>query len=346
MNIKAIGLDTAKSTFQLHGVDAADRAVLRKRLTRAKLLEFFAQLAPCLIGLEACGAAHHWARKLTALGHTVRLIPAQYVKAFVKRNKNDAADAEAICEALLRPNMRFVPVKQPWQQDIQSLHRIRSAAVAERTALSNQLRGLLAEYGLIAPKGLTKLRQTLPAILEDADNGLSGLMRTLIDQRREALERLDQLIAGYDRQVAQIAREHPDAERLITAPGIGPLTATALIARVSDPHHFANGRGLAASLGLTQRQHSTANKQRLLSISKAGDGYVRMLLIHGARAVLANAHKHPQDRLCAWALAVKTRRGKNIATVAVANKLARIAWAILAHACPYRSSALRPAQSA
>ena len=228
MNIKAIGLDTAKSTFQLHGVDAADRAVLRKRLTRAKLLEFFAQLAPCLIGLEACGAAHHWARKLTALGHTVRLIPAQYVKAFVKRNKNDAADAEAICEALLRPNMRFVPVKQPWQQDIQSLHRIRSAAVAERTALSNQLRGLLAEYGLIAPKGLTKLRQTLPAILEDADNGLSGLMRTLIDQRREALERLDQLIAGYDRQVAQIAREHPDAERLITAPGIGPLTATAL----------------------------------------------------------------------------------------------------------------------
>lgn len=326
--IAVLGIDLAKQSFQLHGVDKAGQIAFRKKLNRNKLTVFIANLPPCLIGLEACGGAHHWARTFTYFGHTVRMIAPQFVKPFVKSNKNDAVDAEAICEAVQRPSMRFVPVKHIEQQDIQSIHRVRSLLVARRTAQANQIRGLLLEYGIIIPKGIAYIRTRTPEILEDAENTLTALFRELLVELYEEMVHLDQRITTLELKLQAISLQNEDCQRLLTIPGIGLLTATAMVAAVSDITAFKNGRELAAWLGLVPRQHSTGGKTTLLGISKRGDSYLRTLLIHGGRTVVRVADKY-QDKRNRWVSELDQRRGKNISAVAVANKNVRIAWALL-----------------
>ncbi len=323
-----LGIDLAKHSFQLHGVDEDGHVVLKKKLSRRKLTAFIVNLRPCLIGLEACGGAHHWVRVFTAMGHTVRMMAPQFVKPYVKSNKNDAVDAEAICEAVQRPNMRFVPVKFIEQQDIQSVHRIRSQLVARRTAQANQIRGLLMEYGIIIPKGISYIRKAIPGILEDADNTLTALFRELLSELYDEMVHLDERISTLEQKLGVLSEQNDDCKRLLTIPGIGLLTATALIAAIGDIRAFNNGRELAAWLGLVPRQHSTGGKPMLMGISKRGDCYLRTLLIHGGRTVVRVAHKH-QDKRNQWVSALDQRRGKNISAVGVANKNVRIAWALL-----------------
>lgn len=329
MNITTIGVDLAKAVFQIHGVNAQGKAVLRKRLNRADMATFFVNLPPCLVGMEACGSAHHWARKLRALGHEVKLMAPQFVKPYVKTNKNDVADAEAICEAVARPNMRFVAIKTPDQQAILSLHRARAGFVKSRTALANQIRGLLAEFGIVIPRGIRSVTGTLPAIVdENLESELPGMMRELM---RGLLAQLQTLYTGVDELEAQIKRWHRDHEtsrKLEAIPGIGPLTASALIATIGDARVFRNGRQLAAWLGLVPKQHSSGGKPTLLGISKRGDTYLRTLLIHGARAVVRVAEAKTGE--LGWLDKLLLRRNKNIATVALANKNARVVWALLA----------------
>lgn len=335
--LKVLGIDLAKQSFQLHGVDEHGHVVLRKKLSRSQLRAFVANLPPCLIGLEACGGAHYWVRELTKLGHAVRMIAPQFVKPYVKSNKNDAVDAEAICEAVQRPSMRFVPSKSIEQQDMQSLHRIRSQLVARRTAQTNQVRGLLLEYGLIIPIGINHVRKVLPSILEDADNALSGLFRELLNELYEELVHLDKRIQTLEQKLMTLSVNNEDCKRLLTIPGIGLLTATALIAAIADISVFKNGRELAAWLGLVPKQHSTGGKQTLLGISKRGDSYLRTLLIHGGRSVVRVAHKY-QDKRSRWIGDIKQRRGENISNVAVANKNARIVWALLTRKENYKAA--------
>jgi transposase len=336
--VKVLGIDLAKQSFQLHGVDAIDQITLRKKLNRGQLAAFVARMEPCLIGLEACGGAHHWVRVFKSFGHTVRMIAPQFVKPYVKSNKNDAVDAEAICEAVQRPNMRFVPEKSIEQQDIQSLHRIRSQIVARRTAQANQVRGLLLEYGIIIPKGISYIRRQIPRILEAADNGLSNLFRQLLNDLYLEFVHLDERVDGVEITLKELCAQSDDCQRLLTIPGIGFLTATALVAAIGDIRAFKNGRELAAWLGLVPRQHSTGGKTTLMGISKRGDTYLRTLLIHGGRSVVRFAEKH-QDRKSQWVCEVEQRRGKNIAAVAVANKNARIAWALLSKQTTYQKVA-------
>ena len=294
-----------------------------------------ANLPPCTVAMEACGSAHHWARLFRTFGHTVRLIAPQFVKPFVKSNKNDAADAEAICEAAQRPNMRFVSVKSVEQQDIQAMHRMRSLVVERRTAQVNQIRGLLLEYGMEIPKGRAAVSRRLPEILEDAENGLSARLRAELSELAEELRHLDERVRHYDAQLQAIAQSDPRARDLMTIPGLGAQGATALLAAVGeDAHVFSNGRGLAAWLGLVPRQHSTGGRPRLLGISKRGDVYLRNLLIHGARAVLRWVERK-EDPLSRWATTLKGRRHTNIASVAMANKIARIAYAVMTSGKPY-----------
>jgi transposase len=297
---------------------------------------YFAKQAPCLIGMEACASAHYWARELGRLGHTVKLIPPQFVKPYVKSQKNDANDAEAICEAVGRPNMRFVAVKSEAQQDVQALHRIRSELVRQRTAKANQIRGLLSEYGIVVPVGIGTLRRAIPEIQEDAQNGLSGLFRRALDGLRQDLETFDVRIATLDAEIVCVAVADETAQRLQRIPGVGPMTATALVAAVGDARQFARGRDLAASLGLTPGQHSSGGKERLLGITKRGDCYLRTLLVHGARAVLKVAGRKDDPR-SRWVMSVAHRRHKNVAAVALANKMARIAWALLTRGGTYDS---------
>jgi len=337
-DIKVVGIDLAKSVFHVHGVDTHGNVVMRKKLSRSKLVAFMANLPPCLVGMEACGGAHDWARKFKEMGHDVRLISPQFVKPYVKSNKNDTVDAEAICEAVQRPSMRFVPIKGIEQQDIQSLHRARSQAVSHRTAQVNQMRGLLLEYGLTVAKGVASLRKALPEMLEDADNGLSPMFRELLYELADELRRLDERIAGYDAWIGRISEQSDACKRLMTIPGVGPLTATALAAAVADAKVFNSGREMSAWLGLVPRQHSTGGKTKLLGISKRGDTYLRKLLIHGARAALRFADKK-QDRRSRWAVEVKGRRGKNIAAVALANKTVRTAWVLLSRGETYQTAA-------
>lgn len=328
MKVTTVGLDLAKNVFQLHGVDKKGKTILTKKLTRNKVLPFFANLTPCLIGMEATGSANHWARELKKLGHTVRLISPQFVKPYRKSDKNDQNDAEAICEAVGRPNMRFVEPKTKEQQDLQSLHRVRQSLISQRTAKANQTRGLLAEYGIIVPKGINRLRKALPLILEDAENGLSPMARELFWDLYHQLLELDTKIAAYDQKLKQIFMASPVCQRLAKVEGVGPLTATALIAAAGNGKSFKNGRQMAAWLGLVPRQHSSGDRQMLLSITKRGDSYLRTLLIHGARsAVLATRKK--QDRRSRWLNAIRERRNQNIAAVALANKNARVLWALL-----------------
>lgn len=332
--IKVVGIDLGKTSLHLHGVDDRGQKQLAKRLTRQQLKTLMAKLPPCLVGMEACGGAHDWARVLRDYGHDVRLIAPQFVKPYVKSNKNDRVDAEAICEAVQRPNMRFVAIKEVEQQDVQSLHRIRSLVVANRTAQVNQIRGLLLEYGIHIPKGRVHVRQHLPLILEDAENGLTMRFRTWLAGLYDELVHLDERIAELDRDIEQLAQADERARRLLTIPGIGPMGATALLAAIGDIGAFRNGRELAAWLGLVPRQSSTGGKDRLLGISKRGDAYLRQLLIHGARAVLRGVDRK-DDRRSRWAQALIQRRNQNVATVAMANKMVRTAYALLKHEQDY-----------
>jgi transposase len=334
MNIKRVGIDLAKQVFQVHGVDYQDKVVLRKQLRRNQLLSYFATLPPCLIGMEACGGAHHWARELQKLGHTVKLIAPQFVKPYVKSNKNDANDAEAICEAVGRPTMRFVSVKTIAQQDLQAIHRIRSELVRQRTAKVNQIRGFLAEYGLVVGRQVVTLRRALPELLEDAENGLSFDFRALLEDLRQDLIRLDERVAEMDKKVHTLADSMPAAKLLQSIPGIGPISATAIVCAVGDGKQFKRGRDLAAWLGLTPRQQSSGGKDRLLGISKRGDTYLRTLLIQGAKSVLKVVDKKTDPRSL-WLQNLCARKHKNIAAVALANKNARIAWALLSNETSY-----------
>lgn len=336
MNVTTLGIDLAKNVFQLHGMDRHGKAVLTKRVTRAKLAETVANIPPCLIGLEACASAHYWARELEKFGHTVRLIAPQFVKPYVKSNKNDARDAEAVCEAVARPGMRFVPAKTVAQQDIQAVHRIRERRVSARTALLNQIRGLLAEYGLVIPLKRNAVSQALPRILEDADNGLTALAREFVAELYEELRALGHAVGTYDAKIERLFKANPVCRRLAEVEGAGPVTATALVA-AGDAGAFQNGRQMAAWLGLVPRQHSSGGKNVLLGISKRGDTYLRTLLIHGARAAVAAA-KQKQDARSRWITALAARRGANIAACALANKNTRILWALMARGEEYRKA--------
>ena len=336
MNITTIGIDLAKNVIQVHGVERSGRAVLKKAFKRDQVLGYFAKLPPSLIGMEACGSAHYWARKLQALGHTVRLMAPQFVKPYVKTNKNDAADAEAICEAVSRPSMRFVPIKYPEQQALLAIHRARQGFVKARTAQANQIRGLLAEHGIIIPQGISHIATRLPEILEDGENELPGVFRQLIDRLGSHLKELDRQVHELETQIQVWHRANPDSKKLAQIPGIGPITASALVASIGNAQNFADGRQLAAWLGLVPRQHSSGGKQTLLGISKRGDSYLRTLLIHGARAVVRVAESK-LNHAHSWLGGVMKRRNKNVAAVALANKNARIVWALLANDRNYQS---------
>ena len=279
MKITTVGLDLAKSVLQVHGVDQRGKAVLKKQLKRDQVLTFFGNLDPCLIGMEACGSAHHWARKLSALGHTVKLMAPQFVKPYVKTMKNDAADAEAICEAVARPTMRFVPGKTVEAQALLAVHRARQGFVKARTAQANQIRGLLLEFGLVIPKGITYIAQRLPSILEDGENGLPDMFRFLLKRLGDHLKEVDRQVEELERQIQAWHRSNEASRKLGKIPGIGPITASALVASVGNARSFKNGRQLAAFLGLVPRQHSSGGRETLLGISKRGDVYLRTLLI-------------------------------------------------------------------
>ncbi|QRM18387.1 IS110 family transposase [Dechloromonas sp. TW-R-39-2] len=336
MKLTTIGIDLAKNVFQVHGVDERGKAVLKKQLKREQMAAFFANLAPCLIGMEACGSAHFWANKLQAMGHTVKLMAPQFVKPYVKTNKNDAADAEAICEAVSRPNMRFVPIKQAEQQAVLALHRARQGFVKARTAQANQIRGLLAEYGIIIPQGIAHIGKRLPEILEDGENGLPGVFRQLIARLGDHLKELDRQAQELEGQIQVWHSENAASRKLAQIPGIGPITASALVASIGNARNFENGRQLAAWLGLVPRQNSSGGKQTLLGISKRGDTYMRTLLIHGARAVIRVAERKAAHA-GSWLAGVMGRRNKNVAAVALANKNARIVWALLAQDRDYKA---------
>ena len=335
MKITTIGLDIAKTVFHFYAVNKMGRLVKRKQLRRKQVLVYLAKLEPCLIEMEACGGAHYWARELKALGHQVKLIAPQYVKPYVKGNKNDYNDAEAIAEAAQRPNMRFVPIKSVEQQDIQNFHRQRERIKKERTALVNQVRGLLAEYGVIINKGVKAVRVGLPDILEDAENGLTVLARELFIELLDELRALDERFDQCEQRIQSTNQDNDVCRRLDDILGIGPITASATYAAAGNGQDFTNGRHFSAWLGLVPGQHSTGGKPVLLGISKRGNRYLRTLFIHGARAVLLHSAKK-SDRFSLWAQALLARRGHNKACVAVANKMARMAWVIMAKGETYR----------
>ena len=336
MKLSYVGVDLAKNVFQLHGVDRHGRAIWRRRLRRSQWLKVLLESVEpgCVIGMEACSGAHHWARQLQAKGFAVRLIAPQFVKPFVKSNKNDRNDAEAICEAMMRPSMRFVAVKSIAQQDIQAMHRIRAELMKRRNGKVSQIRGLVAEYGLVAPQQVGPLRAAIPAWLEDAENGLTGRFRCLLHGLWDDLQHLEQRLRELDKEIQAVADQDPVAQRLQQLRGVGPLVATALIATVGDGSQFTKGRQMAAALGLTPRQHSTGDKRRLLGITKRGDAYLRTVLIHGARAVVSQA-RHRDDPLSRWVTDIAKRSHTNVAAVALANKTARIAWAMLRQGTDY-----------
>jgi transposase len=340
MDISTIGLDLAKSVFQVHGVDASGAAVIRKTLRRSQVLLFFAKLPPCLVGMEACGTSHHWARELIALGHQVRLMPPAYVKPYVKRGKTDANDAEAICEAVTRPTMRFVAVKSPEQQATLALHRTRNLLVKQRTQLINMMRGLLAEYGIDIPRGieraLTMARQIVDGEILDVPDEAATSIAVLCEQALDVHERLRTI----DRTMLASQRSSDLATRLATIPGIGPVGASALAASVADPHQFKSGREFAAWLGLTPLQKSSGGKERQGRISKMGDKYLRKLLIVGMTSLVRRAKAKPES-VDPYVADLLARKPVRVATVAMANKTARIAWAIMIRGGTYRAPAQR-----
>ena len=340
-----IGVDLAKHVFQVCMVNHKGTLKTNTTVTRGKLLALIARQPPALIVMEACGGAHDWARRFRAVGHEVRLLAPQYVVPFRHGQKNDPNDALALTEAGLRPSIPSVPVKSVEQQDIQALHRVRERLVKNRTALVNQLRGLLLEYGIVIPQGLYRLRKRLPGILEDADNGLSFAFRDLLQSLAQELRTIDASIAAVTRRLTRISRELEACQRLREMEGSGPLNATALVAALGTGHDFRHGRQVAAWLGLVPRQHSSGGKTRLAGISKRGNSYLRRLLIHGARAVVSRA-RTKTDAASVWIRQLVARVGMNKACVAVANKMARIAWALLSTGERYRTPGVQQAQSA
>jgi transposase len=327
-DISVLGIDIAKRVFHAVGTDETGKIVFRKRLSRQELMPFIAKLPPVLIGMEACGGAHYWARRFGEHGHDVKLMAPQFVKPYVKSNKNDMRDAEAIAEAVTRPTMRFVPIKAIDQQDIQALHRVRERLMGERTALVNEVHGLMQEYGIVMPKGVSQFRQAVVDRLESEQDKLTALSQEMFRKLVEEFVALEEQLAYYQDKLDTLAKTHPECQRLMTIPGLGPLGATALIAAVSDASAFHNGRQFAAWLGLVPRQHTTGGKAYLLGISKRGDSYLRKLLIHGARATMRWVGLKT-DRRSQWIRQLLERRGKNRTAVAVANKNARIVWALL-----------------
>lgn len=334
MKITTIGIDLAKAVFQIHGVDERGKVAVCKQLKRAEMSSYFANLEQCLIGMEACGSAHYWARKLEGYGHTVKLMAPQFVKPYVKTNKNDMADAEAICEAVSRPNMRYVPVKTVEQQAILSVHRARQGFVKARTAQGNQIRGLLSEFGIVIPQGISSVMKQMPEVLEDGENGLPGTMRNLLERLTENLQEMDRQVDELEKQIMFWHRENEASRRLAEIGGIGPITASAIVATVGRAREFKNGRQMAAWMGLVPRQHSSGGKQNLLGISKRGDTYLRTLLIHGARSVIRVAENKAEPE--SWLRKLMARRNKNVAAVALANKNARVVWALLANDRTFR----------
>jgi transposase len=326
--VSTIGLDIAKSVFQVHGVDIAGAVVIRKRVSRAKVLEYFGELPPCLVGIEACPSAHHWGRELQGLGHTVRLIPPSYVKAYLKRGKNDANDAAAICEAVTRPSMRFVPIKTKEQQTALMLHRARQLLVRQRTMLSNALRGHLAELGIVSAKGHNGTAELLRIIADSADGRISPAVRGILDVLARQYSAIGIEIVSIDKSIMAQHRACESSRRLAEIPGIGPIGATALVAEIGDWKTFSSGRSLAAWIGLVPKQHTTGGKDRLGSITKQGNRYLRWLLVVGAMAVIRYARKHGTQKR-PWLGRLLERRPTKVAAVALANKMARMAWAIM-----------------
>jgi transposase len=339
MQITTIGLDLAKSVFQIHGVDASGQSVLKKKLRRAEMLRFFQALRPCLVGMEACATAHYWARELGALGHDVRLMSPAYVKAYVRRQKNDAADAEAICEAVQRPTMRFVPVKSAERQSVLVLHRTRELLVRQRTMLINAIRGHCAEFGIIAPQGAHRAAELIEGIRRGDVGDIPQLVRTSLLTLADQLGAIAVQIHALERRLLAWHRQDQDSQRLATIPGVGLISATALAASVPDPTLFGSGREFAAFLGLVPRQNSSGGKERLGRISKMGDRYLRKLLVVGATSVIRRART---DALAAtpWIRSLLERRPARVVTVAMANKTARIVWAVLARRDVYRAPAM------
>ncbi|WP_454719100.1 IS110 family transposase [Caulobacter segnis] len=332
--VVTIGLDIAKSVFQVHGVDAEGVVVIRQKLTRARLLPFFAKLEPCLVGIEACGASHHWARELISLGHEARLMPPSYVKPYLKRQKNDMADAEAICEAVTRPTMRFVPVKSPEQQGVMVLHRTRLVLTRQRTQFSNAIRGHMAEFGLAAAIGREGLGKLIAVILDRADPRVPGEARICLTMLVDQLRLVNLQILETDRLIRTNARATEVGRRLMEIPGVGPLLASAMVAAVADPTAFKTGRNLAAWIGLVPKQNSSGGKERLGGITKQGDRYLRQMLVVGALAVVRYAQRNGTRR--PWLLQLLARRTPKVAAVALANKNARMIWAIMTSGERYR----------
>lgn len=335
--VYVFAIDLGKSTFHICTQNAGGKILQRNKLTATKLKQTLAQTPNCIVAMEACASAHYWAHIAQQHGHEARLISPQFVKPFVKSNKNDRVDAEAIAEAATRPTMRFVPIKSKDQQTLQALHRARQLAVSQRTSQGNQIRGFLLEFGITIPVGVPSLKRHIPLILEDAENSLTIVLRQLISDLWEYWKALDKQVSQLQQQLEQLTEQSEPCKRLMTIPGIGPLTASALLASIGDPTAFKNGRELAAYLGLVPRQHSTGGKQTLLGISKRGDRYLRTLLIHGARAALRFTARKI-DKLSRWATALNDRRGNNITAVALANKNVRIAWCLLTRDETYRTA--------
>jgi transposase len=342
MQISTIGVDLAKNVFQVHGVDNDGKVVISRQLRRKQVIEFFGKIPPCLVGMEACGTAHHWARELTKLGHTVRMMPPSYVKGYVKRSKNDAADAAAICEAVTRPSMRFVPVKTAEQQAALMLHRTRDLLIRQRTQLINALRAHLAELGLVAEKGREGVVE-LAAIVSDESNShaLPSAMKQALQVLLDQLTALQQQIGQLDRCIHVQHRASDVSRRLESIPGIGVIGATAIAATIADPSAFKTGRDFAAWIGLVPRQYSTGGKEKLGGISKQGDRYLRRLLVLGAMAVIQHARRHPEKN--PWIMRLLAKKPAKLVAVAIANKTARIAWAIMAKGGTYRAPTLAAA---
>lgn len=334
MNITTVGLDLAKNVFHVVCLNEYNKEVKKRKLRRNQVGQFFAQLPSCLVAMEACATSHYWGRELTLMGHDVKLIPPQHVKPLVQGNKNDYNDARAIAEAVNRPRISFVAIKTEEEHDIQAIHRIRSQCLRDRTALSNSTRGLLAEYGISFQKGVSVLRRRIPELLEDADNGLSFRFRNILARRYEQLVELEEHIAFYTKELELLSQQDDACQRLQTIPGFGPIIASGFRSTIGDGKAYVCGRHVAASLGLVPKQCSSGGKNVLLGISKRGDKYLRTLLVHGARALVLRAATR-KDALGRWIARLLERRGWNKTIVAVANKLARIGWAVLRHNTRY-----------